>query len=121
MTQKKHSLEEVQDHIAQNEQDFIGFKTDLLLGEAGGDPLKKANLINDVADTISLIPDAVIRAVYVKTCSDKFEIDEQILIDRVNKSRDEMLIADRKQAERDAARARQSTPRQDMPPMPDDY
>ena len=112
---KKHTLEQVQDYIFQNEQDFIGFKTDLLLGEAGGDPLKKANLINDVADTISLIPDAVIRAVYVKTCADKFEIDEQILTDRVNRSRTDMIISDQKQAEREAARA-------DMPPpMPEDY
>ena len=107
---RRHTLDQVQDYIAQNEQDFIGFKTDLLLGEAGGDPLKKANLINDVADTIALIPDAVIRAVYVKTCADKFEIDEQILIDRVNKSRDEMLIADRKQAQRE-----------DYMPVPEDY
>jgi hypothetical protein len=52
----------------------------------------------------------VIRAVYVKTCADKFGIDEQILIDRVNKSRDEMLIAERKQAERE-----------DPMPMPEDY
>ena len=116
---RRHTLEQVQDYIAQNEQDFIGFKTDLLLGEAGGDPLKKANLINDVADTIALIPDAVIRAVYIQTCADKFEIDEQILIDRVSKSRDEMLIADRKQAEREAARAQQYS--SDLPPMPDDY
>ena len=115
---RRHTLEDVRDYIAQNEQDFIGFKTDLLLGEAGGDPLKKANLINDVADTIALIPDAVIRAVYVQTCANKFEIDEQILIDRVGKSRDEMLIADRKQAEREAARAAQKT---DIPPMPEDY
>lgn len=107
---RRHTLEQVQDYIARNEQDFIGFKTDLLLGEAGGDPLKKANLINDVADTIALIPDAVIRAVYVKTCADKFGIDEQILIDRVNKSRDEMLIAERKQAEKE-----------DSMPMPEDY
>ena len=130
---RRNTLEQVQDYIAQNEQDFIGFKTDLLLGEAGGDPLKKANLINDVADTIALIPDAVIRAVYVKTCADKFEIDEQILIDRVSKSRDEMLIADRKQAEREAARASQGSSRysrpasapqssdSEMPPMPVDY
>ena len=131
---RRHSLDQVQDYIAQNEQDFIGFKTDLLLGEAAGDPLKKANLINDVADTIALIPDAVIRAVYVKTCADKFEIDEQILTDRVARSRDEMLIADRKQAEREAARAAQNnaprynrqTPVQqqgqsDMPPMPEGY
>ena len=114
---RRDTLEQATEYIAQHEQDFIGFKTDLLLGEAGGDPLKKAALINDVADTIALIPDAVIRAVYVKTCADKFEIDEQILIDRVNKSRDEMLIADRRQAERDAARAAHKS----MPPMPEDY
>ena len=115
---RRNTLEQVQDYIKQNEQDFIGFKTDLLLGEAGGDPLKKANLINDIADTIALIPDAVIRAVYIKTSADKFQIDEQILVDRVSKTRDEMLIAVRKQAEREAARAEQPY---DMPPMPDDY
>ena len=142
---RRHTLEQVQDYIFQNEQDFIGFKTDLLLGEAGGDPLKKANLINDVADTIALIPDAVIRAVYVKSCADKFGIDEQILTDRVTRSRNDMILADRKQAEREAALARQGSaagyvrreqypvsqatsesvpPVQDdgyMPPMPDDY
>lgn len=127
---RRHTLEQVQDYIFQNEQDFIGFKTDLLLGEAGGDPLKKANLINDVADTISLIPDAVIRAMYVKTCAAKFEIDEQILVDRVTRSRSEMLVADRKQAEREAGRARQTAGAGQrgrveddgyMPPMPEDY
>ena len=136
---RRNTLEQVQEYISQNEQDFIGFKTDLLLGEAGGDPLKKANLINDIADTIALIPDAVIRAVYIKTSADKFQIDEQILVDRVSKTRDEMLIADRKQAEREAARSAQgggsrygrpaAVPQQqegssqayEMPPMPDDY
>ena len=101
---RKHTLEEVQDHIARNEQDFIGFKTDLLLGEAGNDPLKRATLINDVADTIALIPDAVIRAVYVQTCADKFEIDEQILTDRVSRSRTDMLLADQKERERSRQR-----------------
>ena len=62
---RKHTLEEVEAFIAANERDFIGFKTDLLLEEAGGDPLKKANLINDIADTIAGIPDAVKRSVYV--------------------------------------------------------
>jgi DNA primase len=135
---KKHSLEEVQDYIFQNEQDFIGFKTDLLLGEAGGDPLKKANLINDVADTIALIPDAVKRAVYVQACASKFEIDEQILVERVGRSRTDMILADQKQVEREAERARRnagqgngSQPQMQqapgypddgyMPPMPDDY
>jgi len=102
---RRHTLEEVQDHIRQNERDFISFKTDLLLGEAGGDPLKKASLINDVADTIALIPDAVVRAVYVKTCAGKFEIDEQILADRVSTSRTAMLTEEQEQKMREAERA----------------
>jgi DNA primase len=112
---RRHTLEEVQNHIARNEQDFIGFKTDLLLGEAGNDPLKRAALINDVADTIALIPDAVIRAVYVKTCADKFEIDEQILTDRVSRSRTDMILADQKEKER----ARQREEGRDVPPPPE--
>ena len=97
---RRHTLEEVQDHIARNEQDFISFKTDLLLGEAGNDPIRRAGLINDVADTIALIPDAVVRAVYVQTCAGKFEIDEQILTERVSRSRSDMLLAEQKERER---------------------
>ena len=114
---RKHTLEEVRDHIAQNEQDFIGFKTDLLLDEAGNDPIKRASLINDVADTIALIPDAVVRAVYVRTCADKFEIDEQILTDRVSRSRTDLLLAEQKERERERERQRDEVP----PPMPEDY
>ena len=114
---RKHTLEQVQDYISANEQDFIGFKTDLLLGEAGNDPIRRADLINDVADTISLIPDAVVRAVYVKTCADKFEIDEQILTERVSRSRTDMILSEQKERER----ARQKSdfgrvPDYDVPP-----
>lgn len=97
---RRHTLEEVQDHIRRNEQDFISFKTELLLDEAGADPLKRAALINDIADTIALIPDAVVRAVYIRTSADRFEIDEQILAGRVSRSRSDMIIADKKEQER---------------------
>ena len=125
---RRHTLEEVQDHIAQNEQDFINFKTDLLLDEAGNDPIKKANLINDIADTIALIPDAVVRAVYVRTCADRFEIEERIMADRVSKTRTDMIVADEKQKERERQRAaaggyqprRQERPASEMPSMPQD-
>ena len=102
---RRHTLEQVQEHISRNEQDFISFKTELLLGEAGNDPLKRATLINDIADTIALIPDAVIRAVYVQSSAARFEMDERILADRVNKTRTEMLLADQKQKERERQRA----------------
>ncbi|MBO5074174.1 MAG: DNA primase [Bacteroidales bacterium] len=128
---KAHTLEEVQEHITRNEQDFINFKTDLLLGEAGGDPLKKANLINDIADTIALIPDAVIRAVYVRSSADRFEIDEKILADRVSRTRTDMILADEKQKERERQRAtgmnrpaaQPDIPSGDdvPPPSPDDF
>ena len=126
---RKHTLEEVQDHIARNEQDFISFKTALLLGEAGRDPLKRANLINDVADTIALIPDAVVRAVYVRTCAAKFEIDESILADRVSRSRTDMIIAEKEQKDREQDRAARQLERGNVsqpgdvppPPVEEDY
>jgi DNA primase len=132
---RKHTLDQVKDYIARNEQDFINFKTDLLLGEAGNDPIKRANLINDIADTIALIPDAVVRAVYVRSSADKFEISEQILAERVSRSRTQMILADEKQKERERQRASgNSRPADSMqtpppmpegmdvpPPMPDDY
>ena len=112
---RRHSLEEVEDYIARNERDFIGFKSDLLLDQAGNDPLKKAQLINDVADSVALMPDPVKRAVYVRSCAEKFGIDEQILTERISRKRKDMIIADQKQEERQRAL-------KDIPaPMPDDY
>ena len=107
---RRHTLDQVQDYIAQNEQDFIGFKTDLLLDEAGNDPLKRAGLINDIADTIAQIPDAVIRAMYVRSTAAKFDIDEQLLVGRIAKTRKEMIDAEQKQREREKQRA------EDVPP-----
>jgi len=124
---RKHTLSEVQDHILKNEQDFISFKTDLLLGEAGGDPLKKAALINDVADTIALIPDAVIRAVYVRSCAEKFEIGEGILGERVNTSRNAMIVEDQERKRREREKAERQAvgdggqPSGVQPPMDMDY
>lgn len=118
---RKHTKEEVLDHIARNERDFIGFKTDLLLDEAGNDPLKRAELINDVADTVALIPDAVKRAVYVRTCAERFGIDEQILAERINRTRTDMIMADKKQEERERQRAA-AADHQEAPPLSaDDY
>ena len=114
---KKHTLDEVEDYIFQNERDFIGFKSDLLLDQAGNDPLKKAELINDVTDSVSLIPDPVKRAVYVRSCAEKFAIDEQILTERISRSRADMILAEQKQAERDRQRVSVDV----APPMPDDY
>ena len=115
---RRHTLEEVQDYINTNERDFIGFKTDLLLDQAGNDPLKKAELINDVADSVALMPDPVKRAVYVRSCAERFAIDESILTERISRRRADMIMAEQKQAERERQRM---TDAPMTPPVSDDY
>ena len=92
---RKHSLEEVQDFIRDHEQDFVSFETDLLLAQAGNDPIKRANLINDIADTVALIPDAVKRSVYVNMVSQKFGIEDKILFSRITDTRKKMMEDER--------------------------
>lgn len=132
---RKHTLEEVQEFIAKNEQDFIGFKTRFLLDDAGHDPIKKAALINDIADTIALIPDPVKRSVYVPYAAAELGIAEHLLFDRIKATRKRMMEEKRREQQREQERAqtqsRQGGPQQsvayDAPayeaPMPsaDDY
>ena len=101
---QKHNLEEVQALLQTNEQDFIEYKTDLLLGQSGNDPLKKAELINDIADTIALIPDQIKRAVYVQSAAVKFGINEDALYARILNTRQKMIDDERKEAERERMR-----------------
>ena len=86
---RKHTLEEIREFIASHEQDGISFKTDLLLADAGDDPIKKAGLINEIADTVADIPDAIKRQVYVDTVARRFGIEADIIQERVHKTRGE--------------------------------
>ena len=81
---RKHTLREVQAYIEGGEKDFITFKTDLLLEQAEGDPLKKAELINDIADTIAVIPDPVKRSTYVDETARRFGVESAILFQRIS-------------------------------------
>ena len=116
---RKHTLEEVEDYISRNEQDFISFKTDVLLKEAGHDPLKRAELINDISDTIAVIPDAVVRAMYVRSSAERFGIDENLILDRIGKTRTAMIEAEIKRRERENQKAEQQGAPADSVPMPD--
>lgn len=102
---RKHSLEEVQSFLKSAEKDFIVFKTDLLLGQAGDDPLNRAGLINDITDTLALVPDQIKRAVYVQMTSQKFGISEDAIYSRITDTRQKMLENERKEAERERMRA----------------
>ena len=113
---RKHSLEEVQEFIGTHEQDFINFKAELLMKDAGTDPIRKANLINEIADTIANISDAVKRTVYVQAVSDKFGIEQSILFTRIASTRRKMIADERKEMERESRRKAAQ-----LPPLPEEY
>ena len=76
---------ELSQYIEKNETDFIVFKTNLLLADAKNDPVKRANLIIDIVRSIAIIPDNIIRSVYVKECSSILNVDERVLYTEINK------------------------------------
>lgn len=84
---KKVSNEEFKSFIRENTKDFIAFKTELLSADTQNDPIKKAALIHDIVNSIALIPDAITRSVYVKDCSRILDIEEQTLLNELNKQR----------------------------------
>jgi len=81
---RNHRTAETKEFLAQ-EKDFIRFKTSLLLEGTKGDPVKKAGLIREIVETISLIPDSIYRNVYIKECSSLLDTPEQILVNELNK------------------------------------
>jgi DNA primase len=83
---RKLGAAEFEIYLNENAQDFITFKTNVLTeGGKQVDPVQKVQVIRDVVESISLIPDAIKRSVYIKTCSDQLQIEEQILISELNK------------------------------------
>lgn len=75
-----------------NAQDFIHFKSNLVVAESGNDPLKKAESIKDIVSSIGQIPDQVKRMVYVKEASNILQMEERILVGEMNK----VLLASQK-------------------------
>ncbi len=84
---KKVSSEELKNFLATKAVDFITFKTGLLVNETKNDPIKKAELIRNIVETIALIPDPIYRSVYVKECSTIMAMNEQVLLSELNKIR----------------------------------
>ena len=111
---RKHTLEEVREFIAANEKDFVDFKSSLLMEDAAGDPLKRAEVINDIADTVADIPDAIKRESYIDFLSRKFEIRRTALEERISATRASTLVSERRTRER----AGQASPSQAQESVP---
>jgi DNA primase len=81
---KAHTTEELKAYVTENAQDFIRFKTSVLIKEVGNDPIKKAELVKDIVRSIAIIPDQIKRSVYTQECSNLLDIPEQALINETN-------------------------------------
>lgn len=82
---QKHTLEEVEDYIKTQGTDFVTFKTNLLMKDAGNDPIKRATAVNEILTTIAVVPDPIYRESYIRKCSALLEMDVQTLVSGVNK------------------------------------
>jgi DNA primase len=81
----KHNAAEFQQYITEHEEDFIRFKTNLLLNDTKNDPIKRAGLIADMARSIGLIPNEIIRYACLKECASILNIDEQVILNEIKK------------------------------------
>ena len=84
---RKINISEFKKFLQEQEQDFIHFKTRLLIKDAQKDPVKRANLIREIVRTIAVIPESITRAVYIKECSNWLQVEEGILYMEINKVR----------------------------------
>ena len=94
------------EYIHKNASDFITFKAELFLKEAGNDPFKRAELIKDMVGSISKIPDSITRSVFFQKTASLMQIDEAILITESNKIAFERSKQREKDSQRDANRQR---------------
>lgn len=124
---RKHNATEFQKFIQDNETDFIRFKTNLLLEDAGKDPIKRAELIGNLVQSISIIPEAIVRDVYIKECSQLLRVEDKLLVSEVAKRRETQAEKQAEQRNREtrknnAARDAAQTPLPDgmQPPYPED-
>ncbi|MEE9439048.1 MAG: DNA primase [Saprospiraceae bacterium] len=109
---KSKGIEGFRAYLVEHEEDFVLFKTNLLLKEAGDDPIKKSIVLKDIVQSIAKIPDMIKRQLYIQKCSAMMGIAERIIITEINK----VIKADRKQKQAvyDRERAKQAGREEDQ-------
>ncbi|WP_308552584.1 DNA primase [uncultured Mediterranea sp.] len=107
---RKHNSTEFQDFIKEHETDFIRFKTNLLMEDAGQDPIRRAELISNIVQSISVIPEAIVRDVYIKECAQLLHVEDRLLVSEVAKRREKEAERKAEQRERERRRTTADAP-----------
>lgn len=82
---RAHSYTELKEYLDTNARDFVVFKTEVMMADAGNDPMKRAAVIKDIVSSIALIPDHITRSVYIQSCSSRLNIEERALKSELDK------------------------------------
>ncbi len=90
-------------YVKETQKDFIFFKADLLLKDAGDDPVKKSAVIQDIIKTLAKIPDPIKRALYVRECANLLDISERLIITQTNKIKYNQIQKNKERKELQAA------------------
>lgn len=98
---QNHSASEITEYINQNEQDFIDFKTDVLLKDCERDPIARAKAIESVLRSVANIPNQITRNVYAQVCVNKFHMSERVIVTQIDRYRAQIQEEDRKNEERE--------------------
>lgn len=104
------------EYIAENQQDFIFYKTNILLKDAKDDPIKRAGVIREVVESIALIPDEIKVSVFIRQCSTLLSIEERVLLTELNKIRLNKAKAQDKKSQQSSSSASSGPFGGDTPP-----
>jgi len=103
---KANSLEEIQAYFDEHTQDFIRFKASLLMKETKDDPLRRADTIRDMIESISKISDPIKREIYVRECAKIMEISEEVLFASLAQMNQQQVL----KAQQELKKAQKETP-----------
>lgn len=101
---RSHSVDEITRFLDEAETDFIEFKYELLAKDIAKDPLRKAGLIKEIVRTIALIPDRIVRTVYIEQSALKLDVKQEILSQEVGKARRDNIVSGEFERRRSAER-----------------
>lgn len=110
---RENTTQQLQEYMSSHQVDFIRFKTDLLMKEAQNDPIKLSRLVNNIVQSISVIPDEIMRTIYIRETAQLMQLKEQLISDAVAKQIRINLEEWRKEREREERKEQLQQPNQE--------
>ncbi|MBR6211772.1 MAG: DNA primase [Bacteroidales bacterium] len=116
---KSHNLIEIREYIEENEKDFISFKSDLLLQESERDPVRRAQVIGDIVQSVSMVADPILRNIYVEMVAEKFDQKTDSILAKVSEYRRKRRALERSRRRFEEQRPAVPIPETVAPDIPD--